>query len=73
MLESGITLIHDGRLYYRGRDALALALPEQILCRPDCAGLCPVCGKDLNRDPHEHEEEVADSRWAALAELRDKL
>jgi uncharacterized protein len=55
------------------RDALALALPEQILCRPDCAGLCPVCGQDLNREPHEHEEEVADSRWAALAELRDKL
>ena len=55
------------------RDALALALPEQILCRPDCAGLCPVCGKDLNREPHEHEEERADPRWAALAELRDRL
>jgi uncharacterized protein len=55
------------------RDAIALALPEQILCRPDCKGLCPVCGKDLNLEPHEHEEEVADPRWAALAELRDKL
>jgi DUF177 domain-containing protein len=55
------------------RDALALALPEQILCRPDCAGLCPECGKDLNREPHEHAEEVEDPRWAALAELRDKL
>jgi uncharacterized protein len=55
------------------RDALALALPEQILCRPDCAGLCPVCGKNLNREPHEHEEERADPRWEALAALRDKL
>jgi uncharacterized protein len=55
------------------RDALALALPEQILCRPDCAGLCPVCGKDLNREPHEHEEEQVDSRWEALAQLRDQL
>jgi uncharacterized protein len=55
------------------RDALALALPERILCRPDCAGLCPVCGKDLNRDPHEHEEEHSDPRWAALAQLRDRL
>jgi uncharacterized protein len=55
------------------RDALALDLPEQILCRPDCAGLCPECGKDLNREPHEHEVEVEDPRWAALAELRDKL
>jgi uncharacterized protein len=30
------------------RDAIALSLPEQILCRPECVGLCPVCGKDLN-------------------------
>ena len=55
------------------RDAIALALPLQILCRPDCAGLCPVCGKDLNAQPHTHEEERADSRWAPLAELREKL
>src|SRR5215467_11708133 len=38
-------------------DAIALALPDKILCRPDCAGLCPVCGKDLNAEPHEHVEE----------------
>ncbi len=55
------------------RDAIALALPEQILCRADCAGLCPMCGKDLNVEPHEHEEEHGDPRWAVLAELRDKL
>jgi uncharacterized protein len=56
-----------------GRDAVALALPEQILCRADCAGLCPVCGKDLNAEPHVHDDEEPDSRWAALAELRDRL
>ena len=56
-----------------GRDALALDLPDKILCRPDCAGLCPVCGRNLNEEPHEHEEERTDSRWAALAELRDRL
>jgi uncharacterized protein len=55
------------------RDAVALALPEQILCRADCAGLCPVCGKDLNAEPHTHDEQRTDSRWAALAELRDRL
>jgi uncharacterized protein len=55
------------------RDAIVLALPDKILCRDDCAGLCAVCGKDLNVGPHEHEEEVADPRWAALAELRDRL
>lgn len=55
------------------RDAIALALPDQILCRADCAGLCPVCGKRLDREPHEHAEERTDSRWAALEALRDEL
>jgi uncharacterized protein len=54
------------------RDAIALALPDQILCRPDCAGLCPVCGKDLNAEPHEHAEERADPRWEKLSELRQE-
>jgi DUF177 domain-containing protein len=54
-------------------DAVALALPDKILCRHDCAGLCPVCGKDLNREPHEHEGEDVDPRWAALSDLRDRL
>jgi uncharacterized protein len=55
------------------RDALVLALPDKILCRPECAGLCPVCGKNLNTEPHAHEEEPVDSRWSALAELKDRL
>jgi DUF177 domain-containing protein len=55
------------------RDAVALALPEKILCRPDCAGLCPVCGKNLNDEPHEHDDRVADPRWAALEALRDEV
>jgi uncharacterized protein len=55
------------------RDAVALELPEQILCREDCAGLCPVCGKDLNEEPHEHTEREPDPRWAALEGLKDSL
>jgi uncharacterized protein len=55
------------------RDAIALALPEQILHDPNCAGLCPVCGKDLNLEPHTHEDVVADPRWSALEELKDRL
>jgi uncharacterized protein len=55
------------------RDALALELPDKILCRSDCAGLCPVCGRDLNREPHDHREPEGDSRWSALANLRDQL
>jgi len=55
------------------RDALVLALPDKILCRPDCAGLCPVCGKNLNDEPHTHDETPSDPRWAALESLRDRL
>ena len=51
------------------RDALALALPAQIVCREDCAGLCPECGKDLNTEPHEHEKQP-DPRWSALRDLK---
>jgi uncharacterized protein len=56
-----------------GRDSIVLALPDKILCRPDCAGLCPVCGKNLNDEPHEHVEETADPRWAVLETLRKEL
>ena len=60
-------------LSWWARDAIALALPDKILCRPDCAGLCPVCGANLNDHPHEHEEATADPRWAALEALRDDV
>jgi uncharacterized protein len=55
------------------RDALALALPDKILCTPDCAGLCSVCGKNLNDEPHTHDDVAGDSRWAALESLREQL
>ena len=53
-------------------DALSLALPFQLLCRPDCAGLCPVCGASLNdADPAEHRHESGpDPRWDKLRELK---
>jgi uncharacterized protein len=53
------------------RDALALALPTQIVCREDCLGLCSVCGANLNQagPDHAHEREP-DPRWAALRELK---
>jgi uncharacterized protein len=55
------------------RDAVVLGLPDKILCRADCAGLCPECGRDLNLEPHEHEQQATDPRWGALAELKDRL
>jgi uncharacterized protein len=53
-------------------DALALALPLQPLCRPDCRGLCPVCGVSLNdADPEQHRHDATpDPRWAKLRELK---
>ncbi len=54
-------------------DAIVLVLPGQILCREDCAGLCPVCGETLNdADPEEHRHASAgDPRWAKLRELSE--
>jgi uncharacterized protein len=53
-------------------DAAVLAIPGQFLCRPDCAGLCPVCGESLNdADPADHEhEKPTDPRWSKLKELK---
>lgn len=52
------------------RDALALAVPAQVLCREGCLGLCPQCGENLNENPgHEHPPEK-DPRWSKLDELR---
>ena len=52
------------------RDAFALAQPGQITCTPECRGLCPQCGANLNEEPdHAHEAEP-DPRWAKLSEIR---
>lgn len=54
------------------QDAAVLALPTRILCRPDCAGLCPVCGESLNdTDPATHQHDSGgDPRWSKLRDLR---
>jgi uncharacterized protein len=52
-------------------DAITLALPEKVLCRPDCAGICEVCGvalNDLEPGSHTHERPL-DPRFAKLREL----
>ena len=53
------------------RDSLALAVPDQVTCRPDCAGLCAICGENLNEAGPEHfHEREPDPRWAKLSEIR---
>jgi uncharacterized protein len=58
-------------LHAWARDALALALPTQIVCGEECLGLCPVCGENLNQAGPEHFHEAEPSpRWAKLSELK---
>jgi uncharacterized protein len=53
-------------------EQLQLNIPMKPLCRPDCAGLCPTCGADLNQTRCACAKSV-DPRWAGLAVLRDRL
>ena len=50
---------------------LLLALPTKHLCREDCRGLCPHCGKNLNEGLCGCREDKVDPRLAVLAQLMD--
>ncbi len=54
------------------RDTFVSALPLNPLCKPDCKGLCPQCGLDLNENP-EHVHEVTDLRFADLEAFKEQL
>lgn len=49
------------------------ALPIQSICRPDCRGLCPTCGQNLNEADCGHAAAGADHRWSSLASLAEQL
>lgn len=51
------------------REQVLLNLPLRPLCRPDCAGLCPICGQNLNLGPCPGHGEDIDERLAGLAAL----
>lgn len=68
--------------YYQGegllledtlREQVLLSVPLKSLCREDCKGLCPHCGKNLNEGACSCTEQVEDPRWAALKDIRTKL
>ena len=68
--------------YYQGegllledalREQVLLAVPLKMLCRDECKGLCPYCGKNLNDSACSCAAPVQDPRWVALKEIRDKL
>lgn len=55
------------------REQVLLSLPEKTLCRADCKGLCPGCGRNLNTESCSCESVEADTRWSALSDLRSKI
>jgi uncharacterized protein len=68
--------------YYQGdsllledvlREQVLLSLPVRTLCKPDCKGLCPRCGKNRNLEACSCEEAPSDPRWEALAGLRGRM
>jgi uncharacterized protein len=68
--------------YYQGdsllledvlREQVLLSLPVRTLCKPDCKGLCPRCGKNRNLEACSCEEASSDPRWEALAGLRGRM
>ncbi len=68
--------------YYQGeallledalREQVLLAVPLKTICREDCKGLCPHCGKNLNESACSCAAPVQDPRWSGLKEIRDKL
>jgi uncharacterized protein len=68
--------------YYQGegllledvlREQVLLALPLKAICREDCKGLCPHCGRNLNQEQCNCAESLDDPRWSALKNIREKL
>jgi uncharacterized protein len=55
------------------REQVLLALPLKTVCREDCRGLCPHCGRNLNVEQCNCTEPLEDQRWSALKEIKDKL
>lgn len=72
--ESGLIVPENGKIDLEPliREEMLLAIPIGPVCTPDCKGLCPVCGENLNDNPHEHPEEEIDPRLNSLKSLLDE-
>ncbi len=80
--ELSVTAAEAEVSYYQGeglmledvlREQVLLAVPLKTICREDCKGLCPSCGKNLNLESCSCESTTPDPRWDALKDIRDKL
>jgi uncharacterized protein len=73
MTDSGLLLPETGKINLAPivREEMLLAVPISPLCKPDCKGLCPICGENLNENFHSHAEDAIDSRLDKLTGLLD--
>jgi uncharacterized protein len=80
--ELSVTAVEAEVGYYQGegllledvlQEQVLLALPLKAICRDDCKGLCPHCGKNLNAEQCACAEPLEDPRWSALKDIRGKL
>jgi uncharacterized protein len=51
------------------RQYIIMATPTKILCRPDCPGICSICGQEFSKGDCQHNARPIDSRWEKLAQL----
>ena len=80
--ELSVTVAEAEVGYYQGdgllledaiREQVLLAVPLKVVCREDCKGLCPTCGKNRNTEPCSCTPPLGDPRWSALKDIREKL
>jgi uncharacterized protein len=71
--ESGLLLPETGIIDIGPfvREEMLLAIPMSPICSPDCKGLCPICGENLNETVCNHEDESLDPRLSVLKTLLD--
>ena len=55
------------------RDYALLAVPMKKLCKDDCKGLCPECGKNLNEGSCDCKDREIDPKWLPLQDLKNKI
>jgi uncharacterized protein len=72
--DSNLILPEDGKIDLEPllREYMLLEFPINPLCKPDCKGLCPICGENLNLNTCNHETENGDARLTGLQSLLDK-
>jgi uncharacterized protein len=72
--ESGLLVPENGKIDLAplAREEMLLAYPISPVCKPDCKGLCPICGENLNQATCNHENDDIDPRLDTLKSLIEK-